>query len=262
MQNIAPLGMYNPMLNSYMGYAGLQNICDSDYAGLGGISTPLYSDPMSMTGSLYGGFMPYMPTFGGLGGTQNYFDYMDQYLHHSSDYQRKMVEYQRDNQISLGGPDAGIKKAVTYLADRIQKNEQEQIPAALAMLKDAVRQKYPDANEQNIGNFVAVEWSNYSQASIPEAIRANSRSSFKQGMLQILGLGMASSVTAEENISKIFGQPVSRAEHGQKIAGRATGGAIYGAIGGLIVSGFNPIGALIGAIGGGIAAAVTTKKVK
>ena len=65
--------------------------------------------------------------------------------------------------------------------------------------------------------------------SLTEDIRKYGNSSFLQGLYQTLSLGFADKVTAEENIARINGQPVSRWESTKKIAGNTIGGATVGA---------------------------------
>lgn len=208
-------GMWNPMYNNYYNQVGLSNLYDMD--------------SMCMNGSIWGGgFMPFMPTFSG---GMNYDSYYKQYsdmLNFQSNTQRQMIENQRNNQIALNSPDAAIRKAAAILNEKIVSNEQEQIQPALLNFVENLRTKYPNATDEQLRNQAAIEWGNYYQTPIPDLIREKGNNSLLQGLYQSLTLGFADNITAEENIAKIYGQPVSRTQQLEKTLGRAAGGAIVG----------------------------------
>ncbi len=227
---VGNVGMF-PMFGNYYSQAMGGDLYDMDFSyGYGN--------------GMYGAMMPFMGA-GGAYNYQHYYDQMKDYMKFQYGYQRDAIELQRDNYAAINSPDGRIAKAATYLAERIQLSEQEQIPAAIEAFKEALRAKYPNASADEIAGMIGEEWSKYSQVPLTQAIRQNASSSFWQGFKQIVSLGMADRVTAEENISKIYNQPVSRSEQAKKAAGRMAGGAALGALGFV----FGPIGFLTTAIG-------------
>lgn len=206
-------GMWNPMFNSYYNQAGLSTLYDMD--------------SMSMNGSLFGGGMM-MPTFCGGMNYDSYFKNYSDMLNFQSNSQLQMVNNQRQNQIAINSPDAAIRKAAAILNEKIVSNEQEQIQPALKNFVATLRTKYPNATDEQLVNQASIEWGNYYQTPIPDLIREKGNNSFLQGLYQSLTFGFADNITAEENIAKIYGQPVSRTQQLEKSLGRAAGGAIVG----------------------------------
>lgn len=242
-------GMCNPYFNNYCNFAGMTNLYDN-------MNTSIFS------------MMPFAPAFTG-SNYQSYFNNMKDYLNFTSDYNLQMVENQRKNEITINAADAAIRKAASILNEKIVSNEQEQIQGAIQNFKDAVKNKYKDASEEQIAAYTSVEWGKYNQTPIPELIREKGRSSFLQGLYQVLSFGYADNVTAEENISKIYNQPVSRKQNTEKILGRAAGGAIVGLGGTLAIgplfSGLKKLKgkwAVLGGIAGAIVAAITSRTPK
>ncbi len=214
--NVAAInGMY-PMYNNYFNQAALSNLYDMDYG------------PMGMNGSLFGGMMPFMPSFGGGLNYDSYFNNMKSYLNFTSDYNLQMVENQRRNDLRINATDEGIQNAAAVLKEKIDANEQEQIQAAFAAYVKSVAAKYPGESKQNIINRAKSLYTNLYNISINDDIRAKGNNSFKQGLYQTLTLGLADNTTAEENIAILSGQPVSRTEQTNKVLGRAAGGFIMG----------------------------------
>jgi len=234
--------MFNPMLNNYLGYTGL---CDT-----------LGYDSLGMNGGIFG-CMP-IGFGGGYGGNydysqyyNNYYNQMTDYLNFNSRYNLQAVQNQRYNDITINGPDAGITKQLKVLQEKILTNEQEQIQSALSAYVQAVRAKYPDASDDDVRNYASMLYGQLTGHSITDDIRSYGSSSFWQGFKQVASLGIANKVTAEENISQITGQPVSRSENFGKIAGRAAGGAALGALGlfaGWVGVCTMAVGALIGGL--------------
>ncbi len=234
-------GLCNPYLNNYCNFAG--NLYDN-------MNTSIFS------------MMPF-------GGYQSYFNNMKDYLNFTSDYNLQMVDNQRKNEIQINAADAAIKKAAAILEEKIISNEQEQIQDALSNFQDAVRSKYKDASEEQISAYTSVEWGKYNTTTIPQLIQEKGRDSFSQGLYQVLSLGFADNITAEENKAKIYNQPVSRTENAKKIAGRALGGLIIGSGSLLAVSPFISClkklkgkWAVLGGIAGAALAAISSRTPK
>lgn len=216
--NVAAMnGMY-PMYNNYLNQSALGNMYDTD----------LYSSPMGMGGSIFGGSMPFMPTFGGGMNLDSYYKNMTDNLNFTSNWQLQMVENQRRNELKLNAYDEGIQSAASVLNEKIAANEQEQIQQAFLAYVEAVAAKYPGESKQAIINRAKSEYQRLYNTSVSDDIRQKGSNSFLQGMYQSLTLGLADNTTAEENISQITGQPVSRSANMQKALGRTAGGFIVG----------------------------------
>lgn len=242
-------GLCNPYFNNYCNYAGMTNLYDN-------MNTGIFS------------IMPFAPAFNSAN-YQSYFNNMKNYLNFTSDYNLQMVENQRKNEISINAADAAIKKAAAILEEKIEANEQEQIMGALNNFKDAIRMKYKDATEDQISSYASVEWAKTNSTTIPKLIREKGTNSYLQGLYQVISLGYADNITAEENISKIYNQPVSRKEKTLKVLGRGTGGAMLG-VGATIaisplISGLKKLRgkwAILGAIAGSILAMASSRTPK
>ena len=208
--NVGAIGGF-PMYNSYANYAGLSNLYDMDI--------------MGSTGSIFNGMMPFMPTFGGGMNYDYYYNNMNNYLNFTSDYNLKMIENQRRNDLRINGIDEAIRNAASVLNEKIAANEQQQIKQAYLNYIETVAAKYPGEDERNV---VARAKSTYQQlynATISDEIRKYGHDSFTHGLFKGLTFGLYGKTTPEENIAAITGQPVSRWDKFKEIGGLATGGA-------------------------------------
>lgn len=242
-------GMYNYGYNPYNNYAA--------YADLNSLYN--YQLPSS---NYYGmGMGMGMPAFTGGNYQQQFYDNMKSNLNFQAGYQVDMLNYQRNYEFTANAPNERISSAVAILNEKIVSSEQEQIIGAYNNLKEAIRSMYPNASEADIKARANTCYTQLCGTSIVDDIRKNGSSSFTQGMKQVLGLGIfADRKTAEENIAEITGQPVSRSQNAQKIAGGAIGGALpCMAIGAAICSVVPGIGTVVGAlVGAGVGAVAGT----
>ena len=241
----------NPLLPVGFNYYG--NAAISDTLGLDTLGINPMMNPMM---GMYGSIMPGMG-FGGYDYSQ-YFDTAKNWLNFQNDYGLLAVQNQRNFQIKSGAPESAVAGAITNLQMKITGNEQEQIIGAVENLKNALRMKYPNASEEEINAYVRAEYQNATGTTLLGDIKGYGSTSFGQGLKQGLGFGLfADRYTADENIAKITGQPVSRTDNMQKIAGKYVGSASTGAIIGGIAGGFFGAPWIGAAIGGGIGAAIT-----
>lgn len=234
-----------------VGYNYFGNTAISDTLGL----DTLGINPMM---SMNAGLIPYMGS--GMGDYSQYFDTAKNWLNFQNDYGLLAIQNQRNFQLKLGAPESAVAGAIVNLQMKISGNEQEQIIGAIENLKNALRMKYPQATEKEINAYLRAEYQNATGTTLIGDIKGYGSSSFGQGFKQGLGFGLlADNLTADENIAKITGQPVSRTDNMHKIVGRFAGSASTGAIvGGLIGCCGGVAGVAIGAaIGGGIGAAIT-----
>ena len=212
---IQPIGtfQYNPysMYGGMYGY-GLDDL-DMDY-GLG------------MNSSIFG-MNPYM--YGGIGtDNQSYFDNMRNYQQFYNEYNIEQQKMQRNADLQLNGAIEAIKSSAGNLKDKIERNEQDQIKVAYQAYLDAVRNAYGEGTEKEIRSRAAALYEQINGVSLIKDLRANSNSSFVQGLIQTLTLGFYDNKSAEDNISEITGQPVSMDEKTEQNLGRITGAAVIG----------------------------------
>ena len=232
--------MYGLYPNAYNNQVALNGLTDMDmYSPIGSISNPYMMNPMmSMNGSVFGGSMmggyPVMPTFtGGTNGSyEDYYKNYEKYQDFMIDNQVRQQQKMRNADLRLNSPQEGIQKQAAILHEKILQNEQQQIQEAYASFKQSVKAMYGDnATDEEISNRAATLYQQITGSSLTDDIRKNGRGSFTQGVLQTATFGLADNKTAEENISEMTGQPVSRTEQSKKMAGNVVGGAVVGGAG-------------------------------
>ena len=232
--------MYGLYPNAYNNQVALNDLTDMDmYSPMGSLSNPYMMNPMmSMNGSVFGGSMmggyPVMPTFtGGTNGSyEDYYKNYEKYQDFMIDNQVRQQQKMRNADLRLNSPQEGIQKQATILHEKILQNEQQQIQEAYASFKQSVKAMYGDnATDEEISNRAATLYQQITGSSLTDDIRKNGRGSFTQGVLQTATFGLADNKTAEENISEMTGQPVSRTEQSKKMAGNVVGGAVVGGAG-------------------------------
>ena len=119
------------------------------------------------------------------------------------------------------------------------QNEQEQIIPALQSVLDGMNATYGQQSNANQKDMIAMVKTMYRQkygTSLSDDIRKYGAGSLTQGFLQSISFGFADGRTAEENISIINDQPVSRWEDTKKLIGNCLGGALTGGLGMLALS--------------------------
>ncbi|MBP3924887.1 hypothetical protein J6E39_06570 [bacterium] len=248
-----PGGLYNSYATSVM----LNDLTGmSEYPQMMGWQAGMGINPMSMNGSIFGGGMDgsalsggsvtgdiatsgmgtmpmgmgTMVPFGGMGGYQEaYFDYMDKNQDFMINYQLKNRQKMRNAEMSLNSPEEGVNIAAEHLNEKIKANEQQQIRESLEHYYSAVGALYGDSDPQQIKNRAAMLYQRQFGSTITDDIRKYGNSSFYQGFLQTLTLGIADKKTAEQNIAELTGQPVGRSENAKKIGGNILGGTVLGA---------------------------------
>lgn len=226
------------MMPFYNNYAN--GVMLDDIYNYSGMSNP---GMFSMDGSLFGGMMNSNTAFGGgmttpymgFGGGYNndqYFRNMEQYQDFMYDSQLRRSEKARQVDFRANAPIESIQRQAEILHEKIMQNEQQQIIPALNKLLASINGGYGTNSKATQEQLIAKADTIYKQmykTSLSEDIRKYSNGSFQQGLYQSLTFGLADRTTAEENISRINGAPVSRWESAKKIAGNATGGALIGA---------------------------------
>ena len=232
--------MYGLYPSAYNNQVALNDLTDIDmYSSMGSFQNPYMMNPMmGMNGSIFGGAMmggyPMMPTFTG-GTTGSYEDYYKNYERYQDfmiDNQVRQQQKMRSADLRLNSPQEGIQKQASVLHEKILQNEQQQIQQAYTAFKESVRSMYGDsATDEEIANRASSIYQQITGVSLVDDIRQNGRGSFTQGVLQTATFGLADKKTAEENISDLTGQPVSRTERNKKIAGNVVGGAALGGAG-------------------------------
>ena len=187
----------------------------------------------SMDGSLFSdlGSSGYMPFWGGTN-YEKYFQNMEMYNDFMYDSQLRRNQKARQVDFLANSPMEEIHHKAEILREKIMQNEQQQIIPALNKYLESIKSAMGGGENVSAEQLIARADTLYRQmynTSLTEDIRKYGNSSFLQGLYQTLSLGFADKVTAEENIARINGQPVSRWESAKKVAGNTIGGATIGA---------------------------------
>lgn len=209
------------------------------------------------TGNLFNYNMGMMPFAGGTSSIDNsqYFDNMRQYQQFYNDYYINQQSMYRNQQYQINAPMNSVQQSARNLKDKINQNEQDQIPEAFKAYVETVAQAYGgDVNDRNtINQALALYTQMNGGITLEQDLRLAGHGSFLQGIISGLTFGLYGNKSAEDNISEITGQPVGTDENIKKKAGGALGGAATGAaVGAAIGACFGGIGAGPGAIGGAI----------
>lgn len=222
--NIAA-NMYGAFPNTYNNQVALNDLCDLDlYSPMAG---------MGMNDSIFNGSMGmgmgYTPMYGG--NYQDYYKNYEKYQDFMIDNQVRRQQKMRSANSRVNSPLKGAYLAAETLKQKVMQNEQQQIIPAFNALVDSVAQMNGCKTKEEAFYAALDLYKNQYKTELTQDIQKYGRDSFTQGMLQTLTLGIADKKTAEENVSELTGQPVSRYNNALKIAGNATGGAIFGAAG-------------------------------
>ena len=190
----------------------------------------MISNPYSMSGSIFGlnGMNPM-----GMG-----FDPQKSYFENMKDYQKQWNEYyvdqqkiNRQNDVQVNAPMEAIRETATNLKDKILHDEQDQIENAYVKFYNSVRNAYGQEGSDEELNSRAL--SLYTQLnggkSLVQDLREHGHSSFTQGLIQTLSLGLYAKKSAEDNISEITHQEVPMGEKIEQNLGRVTGVGVIGA---------------------------------
>ena len=231
--SMAAANMYGMFPNAYNNQVALNDLCGLD------LYSPM-AGAMGMNGSIFppmGGFGVSYPMMPMGGNYQNYYDnyekYQDFLVKNRVNQQQKM----RNADLQLNSPQEGIARKASLLREKIMQDEQQQIIPAYKAFLESVRSMYGDnASAEEIQNRAMSLYQQQYGTTVTEDIRKFGKNSYTQGLFQTLTFGLADNTTAEENISKINGQPVSRWENAKKVAGNATGGAIFGVSGAIALN--------------------------
>lgn len=238
---IQPVGtfQYNPYPMSGYYYSDFDNI-DLDYS-----TYPM----MGMGGSIFSGGMPMMggigmgmPIFGGIGTgtgaggaytTKDYFNQMKEYQQFYNQYNIDQQKMQRNADLQINGSMESIQTAAHDLKDKIEHNEQDQIKQAYDAYIDAVRHAYGEGTEEEITSRALTLYNQMNGKTLIQDLRNSGHSSFVQGFIQSMTLGMYAQNSSEDNIAAVTGQPVGTKEKVKQNVGRvagavALGGTAYG----------------------------------
>lgn len=214
-----------PFYNNYANSVALDSLLGYNGMGMPGM--------FSMDGSLFpgnfgGGMFPYA---GGMNYEQFYKN-MEQNQNFMYDSQLRRSQRARQVDFLANSPMEGIQRNAQILHEKIVQNEQQQIIPALNKYLESVKAASVGDKNVSVEQLIARADTLYKQmynTSMTDDIRKYGNSSFLQGLYQTLSFGFADKITAEENISRINGQPVSRWESAKKVAGNTVGGATIGA---------------------------------
>lgn len=231
LNDMTGMNLYPPM-GFTMGY---------DY-GMGMDSSIFNCSPYNM-----GGYM--MPFTG------NYEQY-DKYQKQLIQSQVRQQQNMREADNALNSAQRSVRQNLINLSENINKNEQDLVMPAFRELTRSIDLYNGGNSDPKALKDQALETYERQMGKTLQAhIREHDDGSFVSGLKQIGFLTLGNNISAEENISEITGNPVSKKEKYQKAAGNAMGGAIWGTALSFVpfVKGIvrkHWLGALAGAVGG------------
>ena len=242
LNDMTGMNLYPPM-GFTMGY---------DY-GMGMDSSIFNCSPYNM-----GGYM--MPFTG------NYEQY-DKYQKQLIQSQVRQQQNMREADNALNSAQRSIRQNLINLGENINKNEQDLIMPAFRELTRSIDLYNGGNSDPKALKDQALETYERQMGKTLQAhIREHGDGSFVSGLKQIGFLTLGNNISAEENISEITGNPVSKKEKYQKMAGNGLAGATWGG-----ALSFLPvvnkvvrktwIGALAGLVGGIILGSAASKNV-
>lgn len=209
--DITAMNGYMPY-GSYANQVGLSNIFDDCYSPMG----------------FNGGLLSFAPTFTGMN-YDSYFDRMNEYQNFTSRYQLQTIQNQRNNEVQINAPMEAIQGKAAVLNEKIVANEQEQIMGAWNSYIEAVRNAYPNADEETIIARAKTHYQQIYGNSLNDDVRKYGDSSFAHGFKKTITFGLYHGKSAEDNISSLTGEPVGKMEGYKKIGGGIAAGATLAA---------------------------------
>ena len=215
---IQPAGLfqYSP---SFMSYPDIDNI-------------DMISNPYSMSGSIFGnGMMPYGTMGMGYDPNKSYFENMKDYQKQWNDYYVDQQKINRQNDVQVNAPMEAIRETAINLKDKILHDEQDQIENAYAKFYNSVRNAYgAEGSEEDLNSRALSLYTQLNGGkSLVQDLRENGHSSFLQGFIQTLSLGLYAKKSAEDNIAEITHQEVPMGEKVEQNIGRIVGVTTIGA---------------------------------
>ena len=158
------------------------------------------------------------------------------------DYNLEMQERNRQNQFAINTPYVNIDNAIMVLHEKIVQNEQDQIWGSVTALKEAVRAAYDPDGKMDDATLTAQANSIYMKkvgCTMQDDIRNNGHSSLAGGFLNtFMGGFFGDSVSPEENIARLNGQPESETSKKWRKTGNILGDVTNGAAIGATIGGF------------------------
>jgi len=200
---------YDPLSMNYSAFGGDIDLT-SDYSIGGGFGPGAYA----MAGGAYG----YNP--------EAMYQQMDRWTDYMYDRNVKYIEKGRANDARVNTPLERAQYAADALKEKIEKNEQSQIPEFFEAYKQSIRNLYPEYANLSDKDLTARAMRHYQErtnTALKDAIRENGSNIFTQKFLNTVTLGTFGKSSAEETIEKITGNKMSREDNVKGAAGRGAG---------------------------------------
>ena len=217
---IQPTGLFQYSPTYLPNYADIDNI-------------DMISNPYSMNGSIFGinGINPMGAMGMGFDPNKSYFENMKDYQQQWNQYYVDQQKINRQNDVQVNAPMEAIRETATNLKDKILHDEQDQIESAYARYYNSVRSAYGQegTDEELNSRALAIYTQLNGGRSLIQDLREHGHSSFTQGLIQTLSLGLYAQKSAEDNVAEITHQEVPTSEKVIQNAGRLTGVGIIGA---------------------------------
>lgn len=172
---------------------------------------------LNCLGSYMGGYgMPY--------GGQNYWDWQFNNLNNGNAYNLQSIQMGRQIEREINNPSDRIQGVLSLLQNKIQKNDQEGIIPAYNALCKAVQQMWPNlTTESDIKTAANSLYANYAKKALYQDIRDNGSGMFMRKFWNGFTFGALCRESAEENIEKLTGLPMSREDRAYGKLGKGAG---------------------------------------
>ncbi len=192
-------------------------------------------DPLNMNCSAFGSDIDLTSDYtAGVGSYFNAYGYnpdmmyqqMDKWTDYMYDRNAKYIEKGRANDARINTPLERAQYAADALKEKIDKNEQSQIPQFFEAYKQSIKNLYPEYAKLSDKDLTARALRHYQErtnTSLKDAIRENGSDIFTQKFLNTVTFGTFGKSSAEETIEKITGNSMSREDNVKGACGRGAG---------------------------------------
>lgn len=214
---------YPNMYDSYSNQVFLNDLTGMDWYSPSFNYNMGFGYGMDMNSSVFN-YMPYNMPYMNYN-SDSYYQNMDKYYENMMDNQVKYQQRTREADITLNASYKNMRQKGLVLNEKILLNEQEQIMPAFNDYVESVRSYYGnEAKDEDLKNIALELYQQQFGNTIQKDIRTNGSDSFAHGLKQVGLLGFGDKTSAEDNISKITGQPKGKTEKYKEWAGNAVAG--------------------------------------
>ena len=219
------------MTNPYMTSVDVDAMMNSPLMSMNsGMMTSPYMTGMAgvpgMTGSYAG-----LGAFGGvLMNPQQYMQNIQQWDNFGVNRQVAAFQNQNNAQFQMQAQNGSIQRQVQILAQEIRANNQDNVKAEYGKLLQAIRASYgsqlqgtEEEKELTLKQYADQVYTQMTGSYMTEDLKAYGRSSFADGFMRTLSLGMGNKTSVDENIEMITGAKRTGASKASNTFGKVLG---------------------------------------